>query len=515
MNKELLSDLEITNSNNTETEIEKNNILLLERCKSISEKEGHTLQSAIKREDDFNIGSQIYNMESETNGKISEVKTIYLPINVSKAIKVGVIKDQTIYEQLVKEKLQEKSQRMLLSSISHEIRNPLNGIYGYMAVIQDSNDFTEIKTISKKIEYEVERVELIVSSACDLMMNENKMLILQPEKVNIPEIIQQVINMFLSEIEAKNLKVEITIPQQDLPPFFTDAKKFKQILFHLLTNAVKYTSEGNINISAEYDARLNKLRTTVLDTGIGMSEEVVQKLFHLYANIDKANAYNPQGMGFGLTLCKKLCSIMDGDITVTSELGKGSTFVFSIKNFENKNIEREIIIEEAGGKQMKELKVFVPQNIPINRPSKTELYKGEGILIVDDEPVNRVILKAYIKALDVNTEEAGNGSIALEKVMERGKGMNLRYKIILMDINMPVMDGTEATEKLIQLFKENPKLQTPIIAVTAANFQTRTDIQNLLSVGFCDICIFLIIICIVQKPVSKETFTKHITPYIC
>jgi CheY-like chemotaxis protein len=427
---------------------------------------------------------------------------------------VGVIKDQTIYEQLVKEKLQEKSQRMLLSSISHEIRNPLNGIYGYMATIQDSNDFTEIKAISKKIEYEVERVELIVSSACDLIMTENKMLILQPEKIDIPEAIQQVINMFQSEIDAKNLKVEILIRQQNIPPFFTDAKKFKQILFHLLTNAVKYTSVGSINISAEYDEALNKLCTTVNDTGIGMSVEVIQKLFHLYANIDKANAYNPQGMGFGLTLCKKLCSIMEGDITATSELGKGSTFIFSIKNFENRNIEKEVLIEEAGGKQMKELKVFVPQNLPVNRPSRMDVYKGEDILIVDDEPTNRVILKAYIKTFELGSEEAGNGKIALDKVRERGDSRQLRYKLILMDINMPIMDGTEATQKLIQLFTEQPKLQTPIIAVTAANFQTRTDIQNLLSVGFCDICKIFIIIYVVQKPVSKATFIQHIKPYI-
>lgn len=497
-NREMQSHLNIdipilNDKSNNNPEIQnksKQNAALLSSCDKIAENSsgGHTLRYAIERNDDLNSNSQIYQMECQNNKKIYEVKTTYLPHKTFKSIKVAVIKDQTIYEQLVKRKLQEKSQRMLLSSISHEIRNPLNAVGGFIAIIQDTENINEIKDTTQKIGYEMERIELIVSSACDLMMTENKLLILQPQDFVLEGLIYQVLNMFKNSIESKHLNVLITIDPNCPTTLCSDVNKYKQILFHLITNAVKYTTEGQISITVNYDIVTKLIRTSISDTGMGISDEAKQGLFKLYANVDKANSYNPQGMGFGLSLCKKLCSMLEGEISVSSEQGRGSTFTFTIKNIEKKNAKKEFFIEEDGEKKLKELEMFVPTRSMFKIGSTTDICRGEDALVVDDEALNRMILKTYLKSLGIKTDEADNGANAIEMVKEKIKSNSQRYKLILMDINMPTMDGTEATESLIKIFSENPEIRTPIIAVTAANLQSRTDIQRLLSVGFCDIC---------------------------
>jgi signal transduction histidine kinase len=497
VNREMLSNIDsegpITTNQSVSYETDRKKIskeTLLASLNSIAEnsENGRTLKDAIERKEDIDINAQVYQMECERNKKVFEVKTIYLPQKTFKSIKIAIVKDQTIFEQLVKRKHQEKSQRMLLSSISHEIRNPLNAVGGFIAIIQESDNINEIKDSTQKIGYEMERIELIVTSACDLMMTENKLLILQPEEFVLEGLIYQVLNMFKHAIESKHLGVIITIDPDTPITICSDIKKYKQILFHLITNAVKYTTEGQINITINYDKNAKMLCTQVGDTGMGIDDKAKQKLFKLYANVDHANSYNPQGMGFGLTLCKKLCSILGGEISVISDIGKGSKFTFTIKSEEKKNTKKEFFIEEDGERRLQELEIFVPTRSGYKMNSTSDICKGEDALIVDDEALNRMILKTYLKSVGIKADEAENGAVAIERVKEKMGSSSHRYKVILMDINMPTMDGTEATESLIKIFSENPEIRAPIIAVTAANLQSRTDIQRLLSIGFCDIC---------------------------
>jgi CheY-like chemotaxis protein len=265
----------------------------------------------------------------------------------------------------------------------------------------------------------------------------------------------------------------------------SDRKRYILILYNLLTNAVKYTRQGEIRITVHYDPALSMVYTSVADTGIGISEANLQQLFKLYANVERANQHNPQGMGLGLTLCRKLSQMLGGDISVTSTLGAGSTFRFSIKHTRPTASATEVIpripVQELCETRLRAVRLFAPRldtTIPIGKTASPT----RRVLLVDDEALNRRILRVYLKHFEAEVEEADNGRVALEAV-KRGNP----YRLILMDINMPEMDGVEATKKLVEMFTDSPQLRAPIVAVTAAVLQSRFDVQDLLSVGFEDI----------------------------
>jgi len=438
------------------------------------------------------------------NEKSFEVKTKLVSPNSNKSWKIAVIQDQTVYETLIKEQLVEKYQRMLLSSIAHEIRNPLNAIEGYLKYIIEEKglQYERVKKFCLKINSSSQQISFMLDGACDLLLSNNKTLILQPMKFDVQKAIEDVIKMYIPSIDAKGLRIFTKVTGKIPKCIFSDMKRYQSILFQLLANAVKYTDLGEIIIecSFEYDNKL--LITRVSDTGCGILPDAATKLFKLYSNIHKANVYNPQGMGLGLTLCEKLSKILGGEISFYSQPDKGSQFTFSIKDFDEASCEispmLQIPIAGIEGSNLQNIKLYFPERgsgskgmKPSSQQQRAMQCGCKDVLIVDDEPTNRIVLKYYLETTNLTCDEASNGLEALEKVDSRLLNeCCCKYRLIVMDINMPVMDGTEATEKLIELFQNNPDYKSPIIAVTAANLQTRDDIQKLLDIGFSEICIF-------------------------
>eukprot|EP01022_Parablepharisma_sp_SALTPOND_P017988 TRINITY_DN2927_c0_g1_i1.p1 TRINITY_DN2927_c0_g1~~TRINITY_DN2927_c0_g1_i1.p1 ORF type:complete len:611 (+),score=54.38 TRINITY_DN2927_c0_g1_i1:984-2816(+) len=468
-----------------------------------------TLQHILKTKDDEHLGDQVHNMVCMNSSKVYEVKTKYLPKIWPRGYKIAVVKDQTVYEQLIRESMLKKYQRMLLSSISHEIRNPLNAIGGYSNMISEIVKNHSISSLCRKIEYAVQQVDFILSGAFDLMVGENSISIQRAQNFNIKTAVQHVVDMVVPSLEKKpvvlNMEVERKVPEM----VYSDCKKYEMILFNLLMNAVKYTHYGKIVVKVGYDQ--GRIETSVEDTGVGIKEENIEKLFELYSNIERVNPYNPQGMGLGLALCKKLTEILGGDISAISKLGIGSTFTFTIQDnyFENNRFvtgEDPIPSEE---RLTHTIKRFVSHPLP-------EHCKYADVLIVDDEATNRLVLKSYLAVLGFTSEEVENGKMAIECIKKRlTQNWYSGYKLILMDINMPEMDGTTATQELIRMYKHFRVRQTPIVAVTAANLQTRTDVQDLFSVGFAEISILCSIYqIIVQKPVTKAYFVEKIKKYL-
>jgi len=535
-----------------------------------------TLKDLMETRNDVKIGEQVYSMTCENTGKVFEVKTKYLPEIWPKGYKIAVIKDQSVYEQLVREQMIKRYQKMLISSITHDIRNPLNAIAGYSTVLNGTNDMSKISELVSKIEYSIQQADYILSGACDLIIGESSAVILQPQTFYVKPAIDQVISIISPSLENKPVALHIVLDQKVPATICSDIKKYKMILFNILVNATKYTSSGSIKISLNFDENTDILTTIIEDTGSGIDNDKLSLLFELYGNIEKANVYDPLGMSLGLCLCKKLSKELGGDISAISAIGIGSTFSFTIKNklsiaSSAVNIEEENTgpIEEIKDEKIHGIRRFFPhklskivnsnilaisnlqskissnepqrmlsanntekiqmtedlnknwksilhapkdeisqhhkrphrgylfiqkiEDLPIKLDTSIEKCECPEILIVDDEPSNRAVLKAYMTSIKYKVQEAENGKIAVGLVTSRLQNKCCkRYKLITMDINMPQMDGTEATQRIVKIFKDHPEAITSIIAVTAANFQTKQDFDNLLSVGFNDICILVI-----------------------
>ena len=267
------------------------------------------------------------------------------------------------------------------------------------------------------------------------------------------------------------------------------------------------------------------LSTTVEDTGCGIDDEKMTTLFQLYGGISTANEYNPQGMGLGLSLCKRLTKALGGEISVSSQVGVGCAFTFTIQHSvtdrvatQNESLPK--IKEERSPTGVNQrIKILVPESSKMinmatalakNRRNSIMVLpmprcRCSQVLVVDDESINRFVIKSYLSSIEIDTDEAENGQVALEKVAKKAESTCCKgYKLIVMDINMPVMDGTTATGKLIESFEKDQSIKAPIITVTAANMQSKADIEALLSVGFVDI---------MQKPIRKDDFLKRVRPY--
>ena len=462
--------------------------------------EGHSLRSVIVETNDDSSDNHSYHMVNKESRNVYEVKTKYLPILSSKGHKLVVVKDQTIYEQVIKERSMKKYQRILLASITHEIRNPLNSIMGYLTTIAETENLAEAKQAGEYVRGAVEQIRYIVASSCDLTMIDSSTLVIEPSAFDLRGAIENVINVIRPNLEAKPITLHITQTDAVPDPVHSDQKRYELIMFHLLSNAVKYTMEGEIKVAVDYDDRTGLVKTSVADTGVGMSPDSLSKLYQLYANVDKANPYNPQGMGFGLTLCKRLSRLLGGDIEARSLLGKGSTFEFTVANVmtteQSQRLEGQIKEEGPDGDLRQSVRViFASQrHLAPGLQDKAKDIKAcscPAVLVVDDDAANRSVLKSFLKAIDATADEAENGLAAIGKVKERlRKDCCQRYSLILMDINMPIMDGTTATEELMQLFAVNPAAKASIVAVTAANLESYSEVHNLLSVGFSKICKF-------------------------
>ena len=475
---------------------------------------GTTLKTALLSEHNHDV---VWHMSNADSKKVYEVKLKSLPLQLNKGCKLAVVKDQTVYQELVKQNLLEKYQRMLLASISHEIRNPLNAIEGFCTILLENQGAPNSAELYERLRQAAQHIDFVIAGACDLMLSNPATLLQRPCVFSLGEAIKSVVNIIRPTVEAKGLSLYVSLALSVPDHFYCDPKKYQLILFHLLTNAAKYTDKGEIAIEVTYHTNTEILSTTVSDTGAGISEDKLPRLFELYANIETANECNPQGMGLGLALCKRLSQLLGGDIHIRSVLGRGTKLTFTVRQLlrGKDRSEAEIAAEDTQENSAQDVKVF--ESHP---PPKPMLSQGKNahtadalsqyqprplaaqdkglsqdaglavnqVLIVDDDATNRLVLKTYLSSIHISADEAENGQKAIQKVEERLQVLaRPRYKLILMDINMPVMDGNEATMYLTKLFAEQPAGSAPIIAITAANIQSEADLQRFLSVGFKDI----------------------------
>jgi len=316
------------------------------------------------------------------------------------------------------------SKSTFLSNMSHEIRTPMNAILGYSQLLQDDKNLTKaqhenLKTINKSGEH----LLALINDILDMSKIEAGRITLKPSHFNFNEVLKEVELLFKIRASQKNLKLEFIIENEIPRNIFADESKIKQVIINLLGNAIKFTNKGFVSVYIK-NLGNNEIRINVKDSGRGIMIEEQQTVFKPFEQAQKGEQIRG-GTGLGLAISKKFSHLMDGDITVESIYGEGSTFSFTFKFIESE--------ETAIKNQEQELQVV----------SLAEGFKGLKVAIVDDRFENRDILEKKLKPLGFDTRMAENGLEAVDLYNE------WKPDIILMDVVMPVMNGVAATRKIL------------------------------------------------------------------
>ncbi|WP_263771209.1 PAS domain S-box protein [Propionivibrio soli] len=329
-----------------------------------------------------------------------------------------------------------------LANMSHEIRTPLNGVLGFAQIgYRSCDDPEKARNAFEKILTSGSRLLGVVNDILDFSKIEAGKLSIEQTEMTLDEVIDHAVTLVNDRAQAKHLELYVE-KADDLPAVCVgDPLRLGQILLNLLSNAVKFTETGSVTLSALRDEA--DLVFRVADTGMGVEQEQVQHLFNPFQQADGSSTRRFGGTGLGLAICKRLLELMDGDIRVESSPGAGSVFEFRVP-----------YIEPLPGSTLPK------RESPIVPPLQTtHPLGGVSILVVEDDAINQMVLEHNLTEDGAIVTMAGNGREAVDFVMRDGPDA---YDVVLMDVQMPEMDGYEATRRLLQIA---PGL--PIIGQTA------------------------------------------------
>ncbi|WP_417941199.1 PAS domain S-box protein [Flavobacterium sp. RS13.1] len=375
----------------------------------------------------------------DDKGKLVGSIGIHLDITEQKKMEIELENEKIKAEQA------SKAKEAFLANMSHEIRTPLNGIIGFLRELERQpltdlqKKYVENSAVASK------HLLSIINNILDISKIEAGEMSLEIEDFVFEKVITNVITVLEPIAKKKGLKLIKQISKDVNEVFKGDILRLEQILFNLIGNALKFTSKGKILLKCEVlnDSKIfQRLEISVIDTGIGMEQSFAEKIFNKFSQEDKAITRKFGGTGLGMAITKELIELMNGKINVMSEKDKGTTVSFVIDlekgNFSNiKKVQQEIDID----------------------------ISGINVLLVEDNILNRMVVINSLNYFNCTITEAVNGIEAVEILKDKN------FDIILMDMQMPEMDGIEATVKI----RQELKLQTPIIALTANAFKSEVE----------------------------------------
>ena len=352
------------------------------------------------------------------------------------------------------------AKREFLFNMSHDIRTPMNAIIGFTALAQTHiDDRGQVEDYLKKISVSSQHLLSLINDVLDMSRIESGKVTLEAKPVHLPELVHELRDIIQAVVSKKDLSLTLDTVGVENEDVIADPLRLEQILINVLANAVKFTPDGGqiglwIVQKDTAPAGYADFEFHIKDNGIGMSEEFQKHIFEQFARERTSTVSKIQGTGLGMAITKSLVDMMGGRITVKSEQGKGSEFTISL---------RFPIGEAKTG-----------QTPPA---AKASAFTGKKLLVVEDNELNLEIASTLLKEAGFEVDTAENGKIAVEKVEAASAG---RYDLILMDIQMPEMDGYEATRR-IRALPDAKKAALPIVAMTANAFED--DRKNALHAG--------------------------------
>ncbi len=398
----------------------------------------------------------------------------YLGIYVDKTKEY--FQEKQLQKALKEAQIAYKTKTDFLATVSHELRTPLTTIIGLTDLIKQSNKDPEIQNYVQMIDQSANYLLNLVQDILDLSSFELKSKKIEEKPFLLYRPIELLINSYKFHCNQKNLQFVFTTDINEFPIVISDEKRLYQIINNLLSNALKFTRNGRIDLrlfKENEDEDFINIVIEVEDTGIGISEEDLPYIFKKFKKLDEFNI-NPQGIGIGLSLVKEIISLMGGNIQVDSKLGEGTKF--------------QVHLSLRKQKAIKPLNLETLDIDEIINQFKPKL-ENKKILIAEDTIDIQFIIKKFLGDLNVKFDIVSNGIEALHKIHQNS------YDLILLDIRMPVMDGIST---FIQI-PDHIKKTTPIAALTA--FSMEEDIKKTKEVGFIDHII---------KPIKKKEFILKI-----
>ena len=432
-------------------------------------------------------------MESETYILLifNDITELYELKDARKALK----KIQTVNKELLMAKDEAEKANLaksnFLSNMSHEIRTPLNAVLGMNEMIMRECDDSQILSYSKSINDSGKTLLSLINDILDFSKIESGKMNIVPVEYNLGNMLRELYHMIIFRAQDKSLEVSFEVEDKNTPArLYGDEVRVKQIITNILTNAVKYTQSGGVYLTVSYKPETEGSDNIILvvcvkDTGIGIKEEDIHKLFKEFERIEEKRNRNIEGTGLGMSITLALLHSMDGNIHVNSEYGKGSEFIVEIpqkvigdSKLENWEAEPKEPVQEETAKR------------------ESIIAPDAKVLVVDDNPMNRMVIKNLLKRtkIAVSTAESGFQCLDMARVE--------KYDMIFMDHMMPDMDGIETLNRLKRC-GENMNSNTPVIMLTANAIDGVR--EQYLNAGFRDY---------LSKPIESDKLEQIIGKYI-
>jgi PAS domain S-box-containing protein len=425
---------------------------------------GMELFAKHKNQSEFPVEISLSNLETEDGLLIcASIRDVSDQKSIEKALNEAIIKSENAV----------KSKQQFLSNMSHEIRTPMNAIIGFTKVILNTELSKKQREYLTAIKTSGDTLIVLINDILDLAKVDAGKLIFEKTPFKLSVSIKTMLHLFEAKILEKNLKLVVNYDNNIPEVIIGDAVRLHQIIINLVSNAIKFTSDGSITIGVQIlsknDATIN-IEFSVSDTGIGIEKNNIDKIFENFQQAHSQTSRIYGGTGLGLAIVKQLVEAQGGSISVQSVENEGSIFSFILQ------------FDKAHGATVLDIDTVELEDYNIN---------GIRVLVVEDVELNQLLMKTLLDDFGFECDIVANGKIAIESLEKNN------YDIILMDIQMPIMNGFQATDYIRNILK----LDLPIIALTAD--VTTVDLEKCKSFGMNDF---------IAKPVDdRKLFNKIIS----